>query len=584
MSDRQALARSTAHALFQEFVQYHDGFRAASRRSARHYAARDWHATRREAAARLALYRHHVNSALADTRARLRGRVEDIALWSAMRDCFAGMAQSRDDRVIAETFFNSVTRRLLGTVGVDRDVEFVRAFDAESAQATQGTRGAGAGARWCSGEHGLERLGAAILGCVPHALEDITADARRVGAEIAAAARAAWGSEGVDGAEVLPHPFYRNKGAYLVGRLRSGDRMLPLVIALLHDRLGIFVDAVLTSPDEVSIVFGFSWSYFHVDVARPCETVAFLHSIMPLKRVDELYTSIGYNKHGKTELYRALLHHLELPDARFEEAEGTKGLVMSVFTLPSLNIVFKVIRDAIGHPKRITRREVMEKYHFVFLRDRVGRLADAQEFEHLEFRASCFSAELLEELLRAAPSIVRVEGDRVVVGHLYTERRLRPLNLYVRESDPAAAEAAIVDYGNAIRDLATADIFTGDMLLKNFGVSRHGRVIFYDYDELAALTECRFRSIPEAMHTTDELSAEPWFSVGEHDVFPEEFAPFLVPDGPLREVFLAAHAELLEPEWWRSIQERLREGELFDFYPYPRERRLRVAEGRPVGG
>jgi isocitrate dehydrogenase kinase/phosphatase len=370
--------------------------------------------------------------------------------------------------------------------------------------------------------------------------------------------------------------FYRNTGAYVVGRLRCGERTLPLVVAFRATDAGVAADAVLTSSDEASVVFGFAWSYFHVDAPRPSATVAFLHAIMPNKRIDELYTAIGYNKHGKTELYRALAHHLEASEARFEEAEGTKGLVMSVFTLPSFNIVLKIIKDRIAAPKRTTRRQVMEQYHRVFVRDRVGRLADAQLFQGLEFRRSCFSAPLLAGLLDDAPSAVRVEGDRVVLGHLYTERRLRPLNLYLQEVDDAAAEAAIVDYGRAIKDLAATNIFTGDLLLKNFGVSRHGRVIFYDYDELALLTECTFRELPQATLPEDELSAEPWFAVGEHDIFPEEFVPFLLPPGRLREVFLDHHGDLLDPRWWRGVQARQRAGELVDTFPYPAERRLRA--------
>jgi isocitrate dehydrogenase kinase/phosphatase len=247
---------------------------------------------------------------------------------------------------------------------------------------------------------------------------------------------------------------------------------------------------------------------------------------------------------------------------------------MAVFTLPSLNIVLKIIKDRIGAPKRTTRLRVMEQYHRVFLRDRVGRLADAQLFQGLAFPRRCFSDELLGELLHVAPSAVRIDGDDVILEHVYTERRVRPLNLYVREADPAGAEAAILDYGQSIKDLAAANIFTGDLLLKNFGVSRHGRVIFYDYDELAPLTDCRFRRFPPPRSTDDELAAEPWFSVAEHDVFPEEFAPFMVPEGPLRESFLAAHRDLLEPEWWRSVQDRVRAGELVDTFPYPASRRL----------
>jgi isocitrate dehydrogenase kinase/phosphatase len=311
-----------------------------------------------------------------------------------------------------------------------------------------------------------------------------------------------------------------------------------------------------------------------VDVPRPAAVVAFLRDIMPLKRVDELYTSIGYNKHGKTELYRTLSYHLTLPDAQFEDAPGAKGLVMAVFTLPSLNIVLKIIKDRIGAPKRTSRMQVMEQYHRVFLRDRVGRLADAQLFQGLAFRRACFSDVLLDELLHVAPSAVRVDGEFVILEHVYTERRVRPLNLYVQENDTAAAEAAILDYGLAIKDLAAANIFPGDLLLKNFGVSRHGRVIFYDYDELAMLTDCHFRSLPAPRSIDDELAAEPWFSVGEHDIFPEEFMPFLLPPGHLRDVFLDAHRDLLDPAWWCAVRDRVEAGELVDTFPYPRARRL----------
>jgi isocitrate dehydrogenase kinase/phosphatase len=210
----------------------------------------------------------------------------------------------------------------------------------------------------------------------------------------------------------------------------------------------------------------------------------------------------------------------------------------------------------------------------VFVRDRVGRLADAQEFEHLEFPRHCFPEELLIYLLTVAPSTVRLEADRVVVRHLYTERRVTPLNLFLRDADEAAARAAAIDYGNAIKDLAAADIFTGDMLAKNFGVSRHGRVICYDYDELCLLSECRFRHIPQATSLDEEFAAEPWFHVGEQDVFPEEFSAFLLPPGPVRETFLRAHADLLTTEFWQGVQRRLSRGEIVDVFPYPRDARL----------
>jgi isocitrate dehydrogenase kinase/phosphatase len=227
-----------------------------------------------------------------------------------------------------------------------------------------------------------------------------------------------------------------------------------------------------------------------------------------------------------------------------------------------------------GAPKRTTRTEVMGQYRRVFLRDRVGRLADAQLFQGLAFPRRCFPEPLLRELLAVAPSMVRVENGHVAIAQLYTQRRLRPLNLHLQEASPADADAAILDYGRAIRELAAANIFTGDLLLKNFGVSRHGRVIFYDYDELAEVTGCTFRRMPAAATDEDELSAEPWYHVGEADVFPEELLAFMVPRGRLRDVFLSEHAELMEAEWGIALPERLRRGEQPEVLPYRPERRL----------
>ena len=564
------LARDCALVVRDVFDAYHEAFRAAARRSARHFRARDWRAVREEATDRLRLYARNVDHAIAQVGKRARQDRGDRRLWVAMRDAYATLVEGRPDREIAETFFSSVSRRFFQTIGVDRDIEFESSWSLQFAG-----RAEDAARRWCPAVGGTESLARGLLADLGHGLADPAGDVRRVGEAIAHAAQDAFGEPTVDGAEVLTSIFYRNKGAYMVGRLERNGQRLPLVLALLAGDEGIFVDAVLTSSDEISVVFGFAWSYFHVDVERPAAMVAFLRDIMPLKRVDELYTSIGYNKHGKTELYRTLSHHLTLPGARFEDAPGVKGLVMAVFTLPSLNIVLKIIKDRIRAPKRTTRLRVMEQYHRVFLRDRVGRLADAQLFQGLAFPRRCFSDELLGELLHVAPSAVRIAGENVILEHVYTERRVRPLNLFLRETDSAQAEAAILDYGQSIKDLAAANIFTGDLLLKNFGVSRHGRVIFYDYDELAPLTDCRFRRFPPPRSADDELAAEPWFSVAEHDVFPEEFAPFMVPEGPLRDAFLAAHGDLLEPEWWRAVQDRVRAGELVDTFPYPTQRRLR---------
>jgi isocitrate dehydrogenase kinase/phosphatase len=551
---------------------YAEEFAGVTRRARRRFETRDWRGTQTDAAARLALYRRHLDECETALRERLGDSAGDRELWVRARSVFAGLIEGRGDAELAETFYNSATRRVLRTVGADPEVECLE-FPASGpidrtapvVHDSWPAEGSTAGA-----------LRAVLAGCgwkaAPYA--DLDGDAIR-GAEVidARLSELGWSGSRVT-VDVLRAPFYRNKGAYLVGRIRGVDELVPLVLPLIHGPDGIRLDAVLLTADEASIVFGFSWSYFFVDAPEPRGVVTFLRSIMPHKRVDEVYTSIGHNKHGKTELYRNLMRHLERPDARFEFAEGDEGMVMGVFTLPSFNVVFKIIKDVFAAPKHTTRRSVMDKYHLVFQHDRVGRLADAQEFERLEFRRRCFPEPLLTYLLQVAGESVQLDGERVVVRHCYTERRVTPLNLFLDGADPAAARDAILDYGNAIKDLAGADIFTGDMLLKNFGVTRNGRVICYDYDELCLLRDCRFRRIPPPRTLEDEMSAEPWFHVGENDVFPEEFAAFLVPAGPLRDAFLAAHGDLLTVEFWQRTQERLRAGEIFDFYPYRQSRRL----------
>jgi isocitrate dehydrogenase kinase/phosphatase len=569
---RAALAAAAIHTAYGRWSQ---GFEEITRRARERFEARDWRGAQADATARLALYRIHLDGAVADVRDILDDAVLERTRWVEVKARHQPVLVGRADAELARTFFNSVTRRIFSTVGADPAIEYLDPSPETAAEPDQDL----------VTHHVAPQAGAGLaLGIlrsyawsVPYArLEE---DAAEVGA-ILAERLAESGETGPVTVEMLRPVFFRNKGAYLVGRVQRGGLVLPLVLPLIHAERGIVVDAVLLSEAEASVVFGFSWSYVRVEAPRPRAMVEFLHTIMPLKRVDELYTAIGFNKHGKTELYRSLMAVLERPEARFAFAEGDEGMVMAVFTLPSFNAVFKIIKDSFGAPKNTTRQAVMERYHFVFVRDRVGRLADAQEFEHLEFPRRCFPEDLLRYLLEVAGSTVRVEDDRVVVRQLYSERRVTPLNLFLRDADQAAATEAVLDYGNAIKDLAAADIFTGDMLLKNFGVTRHGRVICYDYDELCLLSECRFRRLPQPSSIEEEFAAEPWFHVGEMDVFPEEFQAFLVPPGPVREAFLSAHGDLLDVEFWQGVQRRLAEGEVFDVYPYRRSARLRRDRGR----
>ncbi|MBK8233240.1 MAG: bifunctional isocitrate dehydrogenase kinase/phosphatase [Candidatus Eisenbacteria bacterium] len=380
--------------------------------------------------------------------------------------------------------------------------------------------------------------------------------------------------------EIVRSVFYRMKHAYLVGRASCGEVHFPFILALLHDDDGVFVDAVLLEEDEASVLFSFTRAYFSVVAPDPDELVLFLRSILPRKPAAELYLSIGFYKHGKTEVYRRLVRHLESSHDQFVIAEGERGMVMLVFLLPSFDLVFKLIRDHFAPPKTMGPDDVKQRYRLVFERDRVGRLVEAQSFEHLRFPTARFSPALLAELRTATARSVRIDDDFVHLDFLYVERRVRPLDLYVREVDKELARRAIIDYGNAIKELAAANIFPGDFLLKNFGVTRHRRVAFYDYDELCLLTDCNFRDLPVARTLEEELAAEPWYAVGPNDIFPEQFGKFLgIPVG-LMDAFLEHHGDLLDPRFWRGLQDRLRAGEVPDVYPYAQRRRLGTGGAR----
>jgi isocitrate dehydrogenase kinase/phosphatase len=476
--------------------------------------------------------------------------VADEQAWVATRLAFATLIEDCPDREFYKTFFNSITRKVFGTVGVNDAVEFI-ALDLEPTLDT----GSAPVREYAAGPDLAGSL-ARLLDDLPWngLLADHAGAARMIAGEIAAftTARALPGA--VAAIEVLEPVFYRATRAFLVGRMRAADWSLPLVIAFRHDEGGVAVDSVMMSEYEVRPLFGFARSYFHADLAPVGAAVRFLRTIMPGKPTDELYTVLGRAKQGKTERYRTLFRHLQHSTDRFTHAEGQRGMVMIVFTLDSLDIVFKVIRDRFAYPKTATREEVMEKYRFVFKHDRVGRLVDAQEFRRLRFPRSRFAPALLQELLAEAALGCRLDGDDLIVEHCYLERRMKPLDVYLREADPAAARRAIRDYGQAMRDLALSNVFPGDLLLKNFGVSRHGRVIFYDYDELCLVTDCNFRDLPAPRDEEDELRGEPWFYVGPNDVFPAQWLEFLGLRGELREEFLRQHADLLTADWWRRLK------------------------------
>jgi len=562
-----------ARQIVDAFARYNAEFRAITRRAPQRFDARDWKGGQRDAVERIELYDRFVIQAIVELRERLGAAVQQRELWRQIRSEFATQITDLPDPEFTKTFFSSISRRLFGTVGVAPDIEFV-ATDLDPLTNTHSAVGTNTYVN-----HGsLPLLFEDLLGDLRFRSpwRDLDKSIAHVASEVGSHLNEHGERRHVEKVEVIRPVFYQISRAYVVGRLSGRGFAVPLVIALKNGDGGVLVDAVMLAEDDVSIVFSFTRSYFHADLERVAEAVVFLRSLMPRKPVSELFTVLGRARQGKTERYRDLMRNLERTHDEFVHAPGERGLVMVCFTLPSFDVVFKVIRDRFAYPKTVLREDVMAKYRMVFVHDRAGRLVDAQEFRRLRFPRVRFAPALLAELRSEAAGSVHEDGDDLVFDHMYIERRMTPLNLYLRDAPAADAERVVLDYGQCIRDLACTNIFPGDLLLKNFGVTRHGRVIFYDYDELCAVTDCNFRELPAATNAEDEMRGEPWFYVADNDVFPETFINFLSFNAAQRAALLRLHGEILTAAYWRGVQQRLIEGEVLEVLPY-HPHRVRVA-------
>jgi isocitrate dehydrogenase kinase/phosphatase len=553
------------------FDDYNARFSDITRRARKRFERRDWRQAQTDATARIDLYEICLRETLARLEALLEDRVRSRPLWRGIRQAYAERIAALPDRELYKTFYNSLVRRFFRIDGVAPDVEFLALEIVPTGDPA------------CPGElshHAFDHDAQAVWRGIFRALAytngwaDIDASAQAVADVLQ--------SRGVIGVSMLRTPFYRERRAYLVGRAYGASgASYPVVVALTSEAAGVRADAVIVDDQQISILFGFSRSYFHADLARVGDVVAFLHALLPRKPLDELFTVVGRIKQGKTERYRQVFRHLgEYPDEELVLADGERGMVMAVFTPRGYPVVFKLIRDRFAYPKDMARADVEEKYRLVFRRDRVGRLVDAQEFLRLRFPKRQFAAAALDELLRECAQTVQIEGDEVLIRHCYVERRVRPLNLFVREANAVASERAVLDYGQAIKDLARSNIFPGDLLLKNFGVTRHGRVLFYDYDELCLVDECRFRAVPAMREEDETRPLDEWLYAGRDDVFPELFPQFLGIVPALRERLRAEHGDIFDPVWWRDVQTRLAAGEHFDVPPYPEAVRLPTAHER----
>ncbi|MDH3588925.1 MAG: bifunctional isocitrate dehydrogenase kinase/phosphatase [Gammaproteobacteria bacterium] len=560
-------AAGCARLIDEAFATYNFHFRTVTQRAAGRFENRDWPGSQHDAVQRIELYDRAVARLVRHLHVRLGDRATDRELWLATKNDYAGRTKNYLDRAFHETFFNSVTRQIFNTVGVDKELEFTKAHPLPAVAQTRSTI-----VRQHSYRGSVWRLVEAGLGAfhleIPWSKFSASVDYATSAVEATVAQHG--GRYSLRGLEFLRPVFFRDYRAYLIGRLHGDDYLAPIVVALKHGDNGLEIDGLITDADELSILVGFARSYLHVDLDPVRDAVLFLKSLLPRKPLGEIYTALGRAKQGKTERFRSLINHLRQTGDQFVDAAFDKGMVMVVFTPSEFPVVLKVIRDRFSSSKTVGRRDVEERYRLVFKHDRAGRLVDAQEFRDLKFKRKRFSEPVLQELSKEASKTVHIEGDEVILGHVYIERELTPLNRFLKEADPEQQRRAVLDYGQAIRDLAASNIFPGDLLLKNFGVTRHCRVIFYDYDELCLVTDCNFRDLPQARTMEEEFGSQDWYYVAENDVFPEQFITFLGLNEELAALFRQAHGELLTAAFWRDVQLRINRGEIFEILPYKR--------------
>ena len=606
------VAYDIAKAMIDGFNRHYQLFRTESSRAKHRFETADWHGQQRAQRERIEFYDLRVREASFRLEREFKAGEQPMDVWHQVKLHYIGLLVNHHQPELAETFFNSVTTKILHRSYFQNDFIFVRpAVSTEYIENEEPTAQPTYRAYYPSrgnlqatlvrlvDDFGLCREFENLqrdTGYVARAMNERLGDVKlRANFQI----------------QVLSGLFFRNKGAYVVGKIINGFGEIPFALPILHsqpppeltaDEKGIssdadsdagklVIDAALFGEDDLLILFSFARAYFMVNMGIPSAFVQFLRSLMPRMPRAEIYNALGLAKQGKTLFYRDFLQHLRHSTDQFRIAPGIKGMVMLVFDLPSFPYVFKVIKDYYPPQKDTTREQIKGKYLLVKQHDRVGRMADTQEYTLVAFPRSRFSDELIAEIEKFAPSQLEIsdrDGDgqmEVIIKHVYIERRMIPLNIYLQEAfdfgaaEPAGKaqiERAVVEYGNAIKDMVAANIFPGDMLWKNFGITRHGKVVFYDYDEIEYITDCKFRKVPTARNEEDEMSGEVWYSVGPKDVFPETFEPFLLGNAAVREVFMRHHADLLDAAFWQSHQTRIRAGHVYDVFPYEQHKRFAV--------
>jgi isocitrate dehydrogenase kinase/phosphatase len=571
----QKLTHITINQILKGYDNYFNSFKMLTRKAPEFFQNRDWNGMQINHRQRLRLYKDEVNSTKLILEQTLHNVLGDSGFWKEVKKEYSKAIAGRKDIELVETFFNSIIRKLYPGLAINESLMFVHEGFSACEILPNDQLYHTYPSHW-----GLQKIIRSIIADfdfkAPYMNKE--EDTQFLVRAIREVILRRYIADESTITQVVKSVFYRNKAAYLIGRTFVGGKWMPFIISFLHGTHGVYVDTMIFDPKIMAHMFSFTRSYFMVETDIPSQLVAFLNSVITHKQIHELYNAIGFNKHGKTELYRDFLNHLENSNDQFVIAEGIKGMVMTVFTLPSYNIVFKMIKDYFDPPKTMTRQEVRNKYKIVGIHDRVGRMADTHEFEEFHLPLDRIHPSLLNELRNTVNSLLFVNGNELIIRHVYTERKMIPLNIYLENCNLEDAKQAVEEYGNAILQLAKANIFPGDMMTKNFGVTRQKRVVFYDYDEIEFLTDMNFRWKPKPKTYEEIYASSPWYEIAPNDVFPEDFKRFMIGRKDVKEYFFEYHKNLFNPDYWIQIQEKLKAGEWLHALPYPNEIRFRPKE------
>ena len=578
-----------ASALIEGFNRHYRLFREASAQAQDRFERADWHGQQRAQRERIEFYDLRVQEAAERLQTAFQAGSLGMDVWQQIKLHYIGLLTNHHQPELAETFFNSVTTKILHRDYFHNDFIFVRPAASTEYIENEEPAAKPTFRAWYPTRATLRDTLAAIVR--NFGLQGRWEDFERDLDDVHTAAEAAIGGDRLRTnfqLQVLSSLFFRNKGAYVIGKIVNGHVETPFALPILHAADGaFFIDAALFGEDDLQRLFSFVRAYFLVDMEVPSAYVQFLRSMMPRKPRSEIYNALGLQKQGKTLFFRDFQFHLRHSTDRFRIAPGIKGMVMLVFDLPSYPFVFKLIKDYYPPQKDTSRALIKSKYLLVKQHDRVGRMADTLEFSNVALPRARFTDALIAEIEKFAPSLLEIsdrDGDgqlEVILKHVYIERRMIPLNIYLQDATPAQLEHAVIEYGNAIKDLVAANIFPGDMLWKNFGVMRHNKVVFYDYDEIEYVTDCHFRRVPEPRNEEEEMSGEVWYTVRPGDVFPETFGPFLLGNPAVRRVFLQHHGDLLDAAFWQGHQQRIRAGHVHDVFPYEQDKRFSQRRSLP---